>query len=73
MKHLLDTDHITIWRSASGSAFAALSARSALHSPADFAVSAVSFHEQFLGVHAFLAKGRTTAAVVRGMRCYNDY
>src|SRR5262249_15092232 len=65
---------ITIWRSAPAPAFAARVAR---HSPTDFAFSAVSLHEQFLGVHSFLARARTTAQIVRGYemlhRLWNDY
>lgn len=36
------------------------------HSPTDFALSIVSFHEQMLGAHAFINRARTSAEVLRG-------
>jgi len=38
----------------------------AQHSPADFAFSIVSFHEQVLGGHALLNRARTSADLIRG-------
>lgn len=66
MKFLLDTDHISFLQRRSGPEYAALSARMAQHPPADFAFSVVSFHEQVLGAHTFLARAHTTAAAIRG-------
>ena len=66
MKYLLDTDHISILQERSGPEYAALTSRIAQHSPADFALSIVSFHEQMLGGHAFLNRARTAAQLVRG-------
>ena len=66
MKYLLDTDHISFLQRRSGPEHAALAARIAQHSPADFAFSAVSFHEQILGAHTVIIRARTTADVVRG-------
>lgn len=66
MKYLLDTDHITFLQKKRGSEYAALTARMAQHSPADFAFSIASFHEQVLGGHALLNSARTTARLVRG-------
>ena len=43
-----------------------MTSRIAQHSPADFALSIVSFHEQMLGGHAFLNRARTAAQLVRG-------
>jgi tRNA(fMet)-specific endonuclease VapC len=66
VKYLLDTDHITFLQRRSGPEYAALAARIAQHSPADFAFCVVSFHEQLLGAHTFLGRARTAADVVRG-------
>lgn len=66
MKYLLDTDHISFLQRRSGPECAALTARMALHPPADFALSVVSFHEQVLGAHTFLGRARTTADAIRG-------
>lgn len=66
MKFLLDTDHITFLQQQSGSEFATLCNRMARHSPADFAYSLVSFHEQVLGVHGYINRARTTADVAHG-------
>src|SRR6266542_6683442 len=38
----------------------------AQHSPADCALSVVSFHEQTLGAHALISRARTPAEVIRG-------
>ncbi len=66
MKYLLDTDHISFLQEQRGSEYAALIARIAQHSSADFAFSIVSFHEQTLGGHAFLNRARTHAQMIRG-------
>jgi tRNA(fMet)-specific endonuclease VapC len=36
------------------------------HSPADFALSVVSFHEQVLGAHTFINRAQTNTDVIRG-------
>ena len=66
MKYLLDTDHISFLQRSSAPEHAVLSARMAQHPLGDFVFCVVSFHEQVLGAHAFLARARTTADVVRG-------
>jgi tRNA(fMet)-specific endonuclease VapC len=66
VKFLLDTDHISILQKQSGPEFAALTARIAQHQPQDLAFSVVSFHEQVLGCHTYLARARTSADAVRG-------
>jgi tRNA(fMet)-specific endonuclease VapC len=68
VKFLLDTDHISILQGQSGPEFAALSARLAQQQPSDLALCIVSFHEQALGGHTFLARARTSADVVQGYR-----
>jgi tRNA(fMet)-specific endonuclease VapC len=54
MRYLLDTDHISFLQRRSGLEFTTLAARIAQHSPTDFALSIVSFHEQVLGAHNFI-------------------
>ena len=66
MKYLLDTDHISFLQRRSGPEYAALAARIARHSSADFVFSIVSFHEQVLGAHGLISRARTTANVIRG-------
>jgi tRNA(fMet)-specific endonuclease VapC len=41
-------------------------------SPADFAFSLVSFHEQLLGCHNYISRARTTPNVVRGYDLFNQ-
>jgi tRNA(fMet)-specific endonuclease VapC len=66
VKYLLDTDHISFLQRRTGSEFANLNARIAQHSPADFALSVVSFHEQVLGAHTFINRAQTKTDVIRG-------
>jgi tRNA(fMet)-specific endonuclease VapC len=66
LKYLLDTDHLSVLQQQSGSDYAALSARIALHPPSDLALSVVSFHEQVLGCHTYISRARTASDVVRG-------
>lgn len=66
MKYLLDTDHISFLQRRSGSEFINLAARIAQHSPADFALSVVSFHEQVLGAHTFINRAQTRTDIARG-------
>jgi tRNA(fMet)-specific endonuclease VapC len=72
VKYLLDTDHISILQKQSGPEHAALTSRIAQYSPADFAFSIVSFHEQTLGGHAFLNRARTAAQMIHGYRLLMD-
>jgi tRNA(fMet)-specific endonuclease VapC len=66
VKYLLDTDHVSVLQQQSGPAYSALSARIAMHSPTDLALSIVSFHEQVLGCHTYINRARGAAEVVRG-------
>lgn len=66
MIFLLDTDHIQFVQRKVGPEYAAISARMSQHSPADFAYSLVSFHEQVLGWHNYIRRARTTQNIVRG-------
>jgi tRNA(fMet)-specific endonuclease VapC len=64
----MDTDHISVLQQQSGPEYVALASHIARHSPADLALSVVSFHEQVLGCHTYIGRARTSAEVVRGYR-----
>jgi tRNA(fMet)-specific endonuclease VapC len=66
VKYLLDTDHISFLQRRTGSEFTCLLVRMGQHSPIDFALSIVSFHEQSLGAHSFINRARTGTDVIRG-------
>jgi hypothetical protein len=66
MIYLLDTDHVSFLQRRVGPEYAVLAAKMAQHSPADFAFSIVSFHEQVLGANAFINQAKTTADTTRG-------
>jgi tRNA(fMet)-specific endonuclease VapC len=66
VKYLLDTDHISFLQRRAAPEHAFLMARMAQHPLADFAFSVVSFHEQALGAHTYVARARTTAELIRG-------
>ena len=77
MKYLLDTDHLSILQRQTGESYRHLSRRIALHSPSEFALSIVTFHEQMLGGHAYINQARTSDKVVKGyemmMRIVSDF
>jgi tRNA(fMet)-specific endonuclease VapC len=66
VRYLLDTDHISFLQRRTGPEHLALVSRMARHARGDFGSSVVSFHEQALGAHTYVSRGRTTAEVVRG-------
>lgn len=66
MKYLLDTDHISFLQRRSGSEFTRLMVRMGQYSPADFALSIVSLHEQVLGAHNFINRAQTNNDIIRG-------
>lgn len=66
--YILDTDHIGILQRATGPEYVALSRRIAQYSQRDFYVTIVSFHEQFLGWNAYIARAKNEAGRVRGYR-----
>jgi tRNA(fMet)-specific endonuclease VapC len=77
VKYLLDTDHISILQQRFGTEYATLAARIAMHPRTDLALSIVSFHEQVLGSHSYIARATAAAGVVRGYgmlsRLLSDY
>ena len=66
MKYLLDTDHISFLQRKSGREFACLVARIGQHSPDDFALSIISFHEQVLGAHTVINRAKGNNDTLRG-------
>ncbi|WP_199322134.1 type II toxin-antitoxin system VapC family toxin [Leptolyngbya sp. FACHB-321] len=66
MKYLLDTDHISFLQQRRSLEFARLIARIQQFEPDDFALSAVSFHEQVLGDHRFINRAQTNVDLARG-------
>ena len=71
MRFLLDTDHISILQKQSGQEYTALMARVAQVPRADLTFCIVSFHEQVLGCHSYLARAKTPTAVVRGYQMFD--
>jgi len=71
MRFLLDTDHISVLQKQSGPKYGALIARIAQVPRDDLAFCLVSFHEQVLGCHTYIAKAKTSAAVVRGYEMFD--
>jgi tRNA(fMet)-specific endonuclease VapC len=63
---LLDTDHISFLQRRSNVEFNHLMMRMGRYSPEDFALSAVSFHEQTLGAHNFINRAQTNTDTIRG-------
>jgi len=66
MRYLLDTDHLSILQRQAEQDYNRLSRRMANHPLSDFTVSTVTFHEQMLGIHAYINRARNLNDVVRG-------
>ncbi|SKB11682.1 Genome sequencing data, contig C324 [Planktothrix sp. PCC 11201] len=66
MKYLLDTDHISFLQRGSSLEYTRLTDKMSQHSPSDFALSVVSFHEQTLGAHDFINRAKTNTDTIRG-------
>jgi tRNA(fMet)-specific endonuclease VapC len=66
VRYLLDTDHISFLQRRSSIEFNRLMIRIARYAPEDFALSAVSFHEQTLGAHNFINRAQTNTDMIRG-------
>lgn len=70
MKYLLDTDHISILQKQSGPEYSALLTRLAQVPRADLAFCIVSFHEQVLGCHTYIARAKTSTDILRGYEMF---
>jgi tRNA(fMet)-specific endonuclease VapC len=66
VRYLLDTDHISFLQRRSSVEFTRLTVRMERYSSEDFALSAVSFHEQTLGAHNFINRAQTNIDTIRG-------
>ena len=77
MRCLLDTDHINILQQRSDPEYGALMAHLAVHPRSDIGFAIVSFHEQVIGCHTYIARAGTSADLVRGYamlaRVISDY
>lgn len=77
MKYLLDTDHLSILQRQIGKDYRNLSMRMARYPISDFVVSTVTFHEQILGIHAYINRAQKQKDVVKGyemmMRLVSDF
>lgn len=68
MKYLLDTDHLSIFQRQTGLDYANLSNRMVTRPLSDFAVSIVTFHEQFLGIYTYINRAHSSDEVVHGYK-----
>lgn len=77
MKYLLDTDHLSILQRQIGKDYRNLSMRMARYPISDFVVSTVTFHEQIVGIHAYINRAQKQKDVVKGyemmMRLVSDF
>jgi tRNA(fMet)-specific endonuclease VapC len=69
---LLDTDHLGIIQRQTQPEFSHLMLRIRQHSPTDFFVPIISFHEQVSGWNAYLHRARTPEAVVRAYAMFQQ-
>ena len=68
MKYLLDTDHLSILQWESGTEYARVADRCRQHED-ETALSIVSFHEQALGCHTYIARAKDDAGIIRDTDC----
>jgi tRNA(fMet)-specific endonuclease VapC len=66
MKYLLDTDHLSVLQRQTGEAYLNFSTRMSQCVLSDFAVSVVTFHEQFIGIHTYINRSRGEEELLRG-------
>jgi tRNA(fMet)-specific endonuclease VapC len=71
VKFLLDTDHISFLQRQSGPEFVALMSHIARVPRSDLAFCIISFHEQVLGCNSYIAKAKTSTAIVRGYQMFD--
>lgn len=66
MTHLLDTDHLTLLQTRTGSDYGMLSLNMSHHAPGQVGASVVSLHEQALGAHSVINSAKSQAVLLRG-------
>lgn len=69
--YLLDTDYIGIIQRRTRPAYDAIRSRLKSLPPSDFYLCVVSFHEQALGAHTYLAKAKNLQSVVKGYHLFD--
>ena len=69
---LFDTDHLTFLQRRQGPEFERILERVAQHDQSEFFVSIISFHEQALGWHNYIAKTKQVGDMVIGYRRFED-
>ena len=72
MKYVLDTDHISFIQRKQNPEFRAIQANFSLHAGDEIFSSVVSFHEQVLGGHNYIARARTTQDLIHGYKLLDD-
>lgn len=72
MKYVLDTDHISLIQRKQNPEYQAIQSKFALHLSDEIFLSIVSFHEQVLGAHNYLARARTGQELVQGYMLLAD-
>ncbi|HKA05731.1 MAG TPA: type II toxin-antitoxin system VapC family toxin [Gemmataceae bacterium] len=72
MKYVLDTDHISLIQRKQNPEYLAIQSKFALHVSDEIFLSIVSFHEQVLGAHNYLARARTGQELVQGYMLLAD-
>jgi len=72
VKYVLDTDHISLIQRKQNPEYLAIQANFALHASDDIFLSIVSFHEQVLGAHNYLARARVGQDLIHGYRLLAD-
>jgi tRNA(fMet)-specific endonuclease VapC len=65
VRYLLDTDHLSILQRQAGQDYSNLSTRMTHYPLSDFAISTVTFHEQMLGIHAYINRAHSVNDVVK--------
>jgi tRNA(fMet)-specific endonuclease VapC len=66
MKYLLDTDHLSVLQRQTGESYLNFSNRMSQCVLSDFAISIVTFHEQFIGIHTYINWSRDDEELLRG-------
>src|SRR5437870_8967049 len=69
---LLDTDHITILQTQAQPDYGRLEKRMAVLPLEEFFFSVVSFHEQVLGINAYIQRARRPGDFVDGYEMFNQ-
>lgn len=72
MKYVLDTDHISLIQRKQNPEFRVIQTHLAVHAGDEILLSIVSFQEQVLGGHNYLAHARTSQDLVIGYQFLQD-